>query len=251
MQEPSASHPAASAFRTSRLQALARLAAYVLIFEYLLNLVFTLLPFSSDPNRLFAQITSALDTSSLPLIALPLLFAGFCAPGRAARWEWCLGRRLKPLLLLVALLYLVCVPALWWLGGSIQASGDRQIQQQISSVLEQLAGYRGQVQKAPDSQSLRRLLDAQPQLRLSLQTPDSPFAAPGSSLPQQQAQALRLVDRIRSNLQADGLRRRSTAAAELRKQELRLSGIAIAHALFFALGGLIWPKLKPDASPSL
>ena len=234
-----------------RLQALARLAAYVLIFEYLLNLVFTLLPLSTDPNQLFARISAALDSASLPLIALPLLFAGFCAPSRAARWEMGFGRRLKPLLLLVALLYLLSVPSLWWLGASIQASGDSQIKQQVNAVLEQLAAYRGQLQQARDSQTLRALIEAQPQLRLSLQTPDSPFASPASSLPQQQAQALLLVDRIRANLQADGLRRRSTAAAELRKQELRLSGIALAHALFFALGGLIWPKLKPDASPSL
>lgn len=239
-----------SPFTPTRLQTLSRLGAYVLVFEYLVILFFSVLPFSGDSNRLFAQINAALSTSSLPLIAMVLLFAGFCTGARVARWEWWLGRRLRPLLMLVALLYLLTVPALWWLGHSIQTKGDRQIQQQFATVLDQLRVYSGQVQSATSSPALRRLVEAQPQLRLSLQTSESPFASPAASLAQQQAQTLRLIDRIRANLQAEGRARRSAAASELRKEELRISALALAHSLFFALAALIWPSLNAHGAPS-
>lgn len=251
MQEASATElPPISPFTTSRLQTLARLAAYVLVFEYLVILLFSLLPFSGDSNRLFAQINAALSTSSLPLIAVVLLFAGFSAGARVARWEWWFGRRLKPVLLLAALLYLLSVPALWWLGRSIQTTGDRQIQQQLEGVLTQLAAYAGEVEGAGSSEALRSLVEAQPQLRLSLQSNESPFVPPGASLAQQQSKTLRLLERIRANLQDEGLQRRSDAAADLRKQELRFSALALAHAVFFALASLIWPSLKGHGGPS-
>lgn len=233
-------------FSVVRLQTLVRLAAYVLILEFSLNLLFTLIPFGVDANRMFAQLSAALSTTSLPVLALPLLFAGCAAGARTGRWERWITRRFKPLILLTALLYLLAVPGLWWFGAKIQAAGDAQIQQEIKTTLAQFNAYKTALEKTTDTESLRRLVQAQPQLRQSLDSTESPFASSNVSLAQQQAQASRLVERISANIHADGLQRRSRAAGELRKQQLRLSLLALGYALFFLLAGLIWPSLRAD-----
>ena len=230
-----------SPFSSSRLQALCRVAAYVLLSEYALNLLLLLLPLTDRPEGLFGQVASVLDTASLPLLAIPLLFFGFSRHVRPARWEWRFARCLRPMLLLVALLYVLLVPACWALGMRIQSVGDLALRQQERLALRQLADYRSQMLQAKDAQQLRRLVEAQPQLRQSLAGSESPFGPRLVTLPQQRSQSLLLLDRLDSNLKAETIQRMSNATGELRKQQVRLSLMALLHSLFFGLAGLIWP----------
>ena len=235
----------AGPFTPSRFQSLCRLAAYALLFEYALLLLLGLLPISTDPQRLLGLVGATLDTASLPLLAVPLLFAGFSRQVRPARWEWWFARRLRGLLLLVAVLYVLLIPTTIALGLRIQHSGDQQLRQQEQLAQRQIQAFSKDLNNAATSEDLRRLIEAQPQLRATLAGPESPLAASFSSLPQQRAQALRLTDRIGTNLAQQFLQQRSNAAGELFKQELRLGLLAFAHGLFFALAWLIWPSRLP------
>ena len=235
----------AGPFTQSRFQSLCRLAAYALLFEYALLLLLGLLPFTADPQRLLGLVGATLDTASLPLLALPLLFAGFSRQVKPARWEWRFARSLRGLLLLAGALYLLLIPATLALGLRIQSSGDQQLRLQEQLAQRQIQAYTKELNKVTTSETLRRLLEAQPQLRASLAGPESPMAPTFASLPQQRSQALRLTDRISVNLAQQFLQQRSNAAGELFKQELRLCCLAFAHGLFFALAWLIWPSRLP------
>ena len=235
----------AGPFTSSRFQSLCRLAAYTILFEYALYMLLGLLPFNLDPGRLLGLVGSSLETASLAVLALPLLFAGFSRDVKPARWEWHFARLLRGLLLVVAILYLLLIPATLAIGARIQSGGDQQLRQQQQLALQQLQTYRQQLSKASSSPELRRLLLAQPQLRATLAGPESPLAPTKPTLPQQRSQALRLADRIAVNLNQQALLQRSNASGELNKQQLRLVLLALVHALFFGLASMIWPSRLP------
>lgn len=243
-------------FSRRRLQSLCRLAAYVLLVEFLVNLLRTVLPIptSLEPTRLMGLIDFLLTISSMALLVVVLLFAGLCDGVRPARWEWFSVRLLGPFLALVAVLYVLLIPPTIVLSQQIRTSGDEVLRAEDAQRAGQLKGYRDLLEKAADTPALRRLLEAQPQMRQSLSSSESPFAEPSAALPRQRQLALRLVDRIEINLQEASLRRRADASGQLRLQELRLCGLAIVYGFFFALVSLIWPRRLgpiPTASPLL
>lgn len=230
------------AFSFRRLQALARLAAYVLLVEFLLNTLLSALPLSLQPSRWLGLISGLLDTASLPLLGIILFYGGMASVVRVSRWEWTLARLFRPLLALAAILFLGLVPAVWAIGGAIHADGDSALRQQGQQTMAQVAQFRRQLSAAPDSASLRRLVEAQPLLRQSLTTSDSPFRDASFSFAEQRRRAGVLVDRLSVNISAANQRQRSDAAGDLRKQQLRLSAMALLHSLFFLVAWLIWPS---------
>ena len=236
----------ASPFSPARFQALCRLAAYALLFEYALLFVSGLFPLNTDAQNLLGLVGSSLDTASLPMLAVPLLFAGFSRSVRPARWEWRFARALRSLLLLVSTLYLLLVPATIALGVRIQHTADQQMRLQQQFAQRQIQAFSKELAKAPTSQDLRRLLESQPQLRATLAGPESPLAASYPDLSQQRAQSLRLTDRISTNLSQQYLQQRSNSAGELFKQGLRFCLLALAHCLFFGLASLLWPSRLPS-----
>ena len=238
-------------FSRRSLQSMARLAAYVLLFEYLLNGAINALPPTAQPERLFGQIGGLLDTASLPVLAVVLLYGGLNVGVRPARWEWRLARLMRPLLGIGAALFLLLVPAVWGLGASIQASGNAVLRQQAAQVEQQLGGYRNALSAVGDAAQLRKLIGAQPQLQPVLSSPESPFANPNAAFPQQREQALKLVDRVLANLKAESLARRAAAAGDLRKQQMRMSAMALAHAVFFALACMVWPDGLSSLPPGM
>lgn len=241
-------------FSRRRLQALCRLAAYALLVEFLINVLRTVLPIptSLEPTRLLGLIDFLLTISSMALLVVVLLFAGLCDGVRPARWEWWSVRLLGPFLALVAVLYVLLMPPTIVLSQQIRAAGDAALRAEDAQRVGQLKAYREVLDKAPDTPALRRLLEAQPQLRQALSSSESPFAEPSAALPRQRQLALRLVDRIEINLQDVSLRRRADASGQLQLQALRLCGLALVYGFFFALVSLIWPRRlgpMPAASP--
>ena len=231
-------------FSRRRLQALCRLSAYALLVEFLINLLRTALPIptSLEPTRLMGLIDFLLTISSMALLVVVLLFAGLCDGVRPARWEWWSVRLLGPLLALVALLYVLLIPPTIVLTEQIRTSADQALRADDSQRASQLKAYRDLLGKAADTPALRRLLEAQPQLKPALSSPDSPFADPSASLPLQRHLALRLLDRVEINLQEGSLRRRADTSGQLQLQQLRLCGLAMVYGFFFALVSLIWPR---------
>jgi hypothetical protein len=138
------------------------------------------------------------------------------------------------------------------LSQQIRSAGDQALRAEDDQRAGQLKAYRDLVDKAGDTPALRRLLEAQPQLRQVLSSPESPFADPSAALPRQRQLTLRLLDRIEINLQEASLRRRADASGQLQLQELRLCGLAIVYGFFFALVSLISPRRLgpiPAAAP--
>ena len=238
----------AGSFTPARLQSLCRLAGYTLLFEYLLLLFVGVLPLTRSPERLLGLVAAILDTSSLPLLALPLLFAGFSRDVRPARWEWAFARSMRGLLLVVAVLYILLIPATISLGSSIQASGDLELQMRDRFTTRQFQDYRRQLTRVERSDDLKQLLLAQPQIRSLIGGSDSPLSPSFPTLEQQKRQALRLVDRLSTNSTQQFLLQRSNASGELVKQQFRLILLALVHSLYFSLGSLAWPSRLPSAS---
>lgn len=236
-------------FSRRSLQSLARLAAYLLAFEYLLNGFLAVVPVSSQPDRLLGQITTLVDSASLPVLAVVLFYGGLLAGTRPARWEWRLARLLRPLLALTAALFLLLIPAVWVVGAQIQSRGDGALRQQSDQVQQQLSAYRASLSGAADANLLRRLIEAQPLLQPALAGPESPFARTRVAFADQRRQAVALVDRAMANVRADSLERRAGAVGSLRKQQWRLTVLALVHALFFALSALVWPDGLNSLAP--
>ncbi|MCP9849807.1 hypothetical protein [Cyanobium sp. Morenito 9A2] len=235
------------AFSTGRARSFARLTAYTLLGLFAVSVIPALLPFAfNQPERLFGSLRELLERSTLPLVALILLFAGFGGGALPAAWEVWLATVLGPLLRLVALLYLLTAVSIVAVAGEIQSQGLAQLKGQLQSTLSGLGAFRQQLRVAPDAPSLRRLLDQQPVLRPSLSNPSSPLASPSASLKDQRAAATQLLDRVEANLRSEDLRRRSDAAGNLLKENLRLAATATVYAGFYLLASLFWPaRLGP------
>lgn len=234
--------PRQDAFNLRRAQSLCRLASYVLLAEYLLGLLFAGLPPSLAPERWLGLITMLQDTASLLVLACLLFFSGMLNAFRPARWEWRLARAARPLLALTALLFLLMVPGILGLGARIWSSTDGALRQQSSQLMAQLTEVRHQLTSAPDSATLRRLIQQQPLLQPSLTTAESPFFDTGDALSLQKSRASVLLDRIAENITLDSQRRRANASGELRKQQARLIAMSLLHATFFLMAWLVWPN---------
>ncbi|MEB3319781.1 MAG: hypothetical protein VKI63_02435 [Cyanobium sp.] len=235
-------------FSRRRLQALCRLGAYALLVEFLINLLrrFLPLPTSLEPVRLLGLIDFLLTISSMALLVVVLLFAGLADGVRPARWEWWLARLLRPLLALIAVLYVLLIPPSIVLSHQIRTNGEQALQTQTAQRAGQLKAYRNLLEKAADAPGLRRLIEAQPQMRQALSSPDSPFADPSAPLPQQRQLALRVLDRLEIGLQEATLKQRADAAGQLQLELLRLCGLSLVYGFFFALVSPIWPfRLGP------
>lgn len=241
---PASTMSRSQSFTRSRLQALCRIGAYALLVEFLISLLRTLLPIptSLEPTRLIGLIDFLLTVSSMALLVVVLLFAGLCDGVRPARWEWWLARLLRPFLALVAVLYVLLIPPTIVLSQQIGAAADQALRAQDAQRAGQLKAYRNLLEKASDAPALQRLVEAQPQMRLALSSPDSPFADVTAPLPRQRQLTLRLLDQIDINLQEASLRRRADGAGQLQLQQLRLCGLAVVYGFFFALVSLIWPR---------
>lgn len=231
-------------FSIRRLQALCRTAAYALLAEFVINLVRAYLPLPSsfEPNRLLGMIDFLLTVSSMALLVIVFLFAGLSNGVRPARWEWWFARFIKPALVLVGLLYILLIPPTIVLGNQIRSAGEANLAAAESARNRDFNNFRAALERAPDGQVLRRLLESQPQLRPALEGADSPLADSRAGFPRQREAALRLLDRLTISLKDASLRQRADANGQITLQQLRLSALALVYGFFFALVSLIWPR---------
>lgn len=232
-------------FGFTRLQMLCRLSAYTLLIEFQISALGAVLPIRFQSERLLTDLGTILDLSSLPLLALPLLFGGLAGFARPAPWEWGLARLLRQILLLAAVIYLLMVPAAWVLGGRIQANADRILRQQTAAVVSQLNEVRRQVDLARDPRRLRGVLEAQPFPNLRRVLATVPAPSTDELRPDERRAALSALDSELQSINGAVLRRLSDNAGALRLQSVRLSAIAIAYALFFLLSWRVWPRNLP------
>jgi len=231
-----------SPFTARRLQSVARIAGYALLSEFIISLLSEAFPLSGSPERQFAQVESLLDLSSLPLLAVVLLLGGFTGAA-VTDWEWLLGRGLKPMLALASLLYFLLIPGNLMLASRIETSGNQVLRQQFAETNKAMDRFRGLLATAPDAGSLRALIQAQPELNQTLNTPDSPFGSQVVTFDQQRGKALLLMDRMRANFVNSSTQQIADAQGKLRKQSLRLNLLAICHGLFFGAAWVIWPRM--------
>lgn len=231
-------------FSGRRARSFARLTAYTLLSLFLISAVAAFLPPPfGRPDRLFPVLGELLaERSTLPLLALILLFAGFGGEAAPAVWEARLAALIRPLLRLAALLYLLTAVALFAVAGQIQSQGSAQLSGQTNANLKGIAELRSQFRAAADIGALRRLLEAQPPFRAVLADPTSPLADAGAPLPQQRQAALQLLDRAEANLRSDDLRRRADAGGTLQKENLRLTLTALVYGAFYLLASAFWPR---------
>lgn len=235
---------AGSGFSGRRTRSFARITAYTLLVLFAISALAAFLPPPfGRPERLFPVLGELLaERSTLPLLALVLLFAGFGGGTAPAVWEARLAALIRPLLRLVALLYLLTAVALFAVAGQIQSQGSAELNGQINANLKGINELRSQFRAAPDAGALRRLLEAQAPFRAVLADPGSPLADPGAPLPQQRQAALQLLDRAEANLRSDDLRRRADASGTLQKESLRLTLTALTYAVFYLLASALWPR---------
>lgn len=240
MSDPSS----AIGFSNRRARSFARLTAYALLSLFLISAVAAFLPPPfRQPERLFPVLGELLaERSTLPLLALILLFLGFGGRAAPAVWEARLAALLRPLLRLAALLYLITGLALFAVVGQIRSLSGAQISAPFDANLRAIAALRSQVRAAADGGSLRRLLEAQPPFRPLLSDPTSPLAAADAPVDRQRRAALQLLERAEANLRSDDLRRRADADGILLKENLRLSLTALVYAVFYLLASALWPR---------
>ena len=230
-------------FTGRRARSLARLGAYTLLVVFLISLVSAAQPPPLDnSDRAMALIGELLERSSLPLVALLLLYFGFADEAQPALWEvGLLARWLRPLLRLVALAYLLLAIAVIGLAQRIEATGVGQLTTQVQTSLQTLERLRQGVDQAADPQQLRQLLSTDPALIEAMRQAGVPAGEAGT-LPEQQAQARQLLERAEANLSAASQRRRADASGNLTRQALRLVLLALTYGGFFLLAGFIWPR---------
>ena len=228
-------------FTAHRARSLARLCAYTLLVVFLISLVASLVPVPlADPGRAYGVLQEMLERSTLPLVALLFLFVGLAQDALPAFWEVGLARRVRPLLRLVALGYLLTAMALVALATNLDASASIRLRGQQDASLAQLQRISQGVGQATDPDGLRRLLSRRPGL---IQAIDATNPSPGrsASLEELKARAAELLDRAETNIRQASLRRRADASGKLTRQTLRLSLTALAYGLFYLLAGFLWP----------
>ncbi len=229
-------------FSARRARTLARLCAYALLATFLLTVAGGALPLPlGDAQRAFSLLAELIANSTVPVVALFLLFHGLGGKGLPALWEWRLLRLVRPLLRLAALLYLLTALALAGVTLQVERDGVSRLDAEMQSGMAGLQRLRQAVQAAPDAAALQQLLASQPGL---LEALDSPDATP--SLAERRRQAALLLDRAAANLRQQSTRRRADASGSLIRQALRLGLSALVYALFHLAASLLWPRSLLD-----
>lgn len=230
-------------FTHRRAATLSRMAAYTFLLIFLVNLVAVLLPPPFlQPERTFAALSELVERSSLPLVAVLVLFFGFSGESLPALWECRLARWLRPLLLLAALLYLVTSLAFLGVAQRIAVTGIASTDAQIERASQEFQQLRELLADADDdAEAVQRVLGRQPALAQAVrqQLGDSWERL----TPQQRRQRLeQLLDtsEVTTNRQAQAAR--AEASGQLRQRTLRFSLTALLYAFFFLAAHLIWPR---------
>lgn len=235
-------------FSARRAGTLARLSAYTLLVTFLITLVGGLLPLPlGDSQRLFSLLTELIANSTVPVVALFLLFYGLAGEGLPAHWEWRLLCAVRPLLQLAALLYLLTALALVGVFLQVESTATAHHDAELRSGLAELKRLRQALQASSDATALQQLLASQPGL---LQAVDAsqlggrvqPSAAPAPSVAERRRQAALLLDRAEASLRTQVTRRRADASGNLTRQVLRLGLSALVYALFHLVSSLLWPR---------
>ncbi|MEO1002574.1 MAG: hypothetical protein AAFX65_05620 [Cyanobacteria bacterium J06638_7] len=240
-------------FHARRARTLARLSAYTLLASFVLMVGGGALPLPlGDPQRAFALLAELVANSTVPVVALFLLFHGLGGKGLPAFWEWRLLRLVRPLLRLVALLYLLTALALAGLALQVERAGVSRLEAELQSGAAGLQRLRQALQSAPDVASLQQLLAGQPGLLEALDAgPPAPAPTPEISLAERRRQAALLLDRAEANLRQQTTRRRADASGNLTRQALRLGLSALVFGLFHLAASLLWPRSLLDTRERL
>jgi hypothetical protein len=217
----------------------------VLLLVFLISVLGAALPPPiQDPSRALAVLGEVLERSTLPVVAVVLLHAGFSGAAVPALWEVDLAGVIRPLLRLAALVYLLVALALPPLGFRAESLGAGRLQAELETRLEALAGLRQAVEQAPDAQALRAVLRQDPSLIAEIDR-ESGSPAKASSLSAQRDLAVRLLIRAQGNLRAQHQSGRADASGNLIRQIVRLSFTSAVYALFYAVAGFLWPGSVP------
>lgn len=233
-------------FSPRRARTLARLCAYTLLATFLLTLAGGALPLPlADPQRAFALLVEVVANSTVPVVAVFLLYFGLAGKALPALWEWGLLRLLRPLLKLAALLYLLTALAVAGVAHQVERSGVSGLEAELRTGLAGLERLRQAVQTVPDAASLQQLLAAQPGLLQAL-GPEPSAAGTAASLAERRRQAAQLLDRAEANLRQQSTRRRADASGNLTRQALRLGLSALVYGAFHLAASLLWPRSLLD-----
>lgn len=233
-------------FTGRRARSLARLSAYTLLAVFLISLIAASIPLPlDDPDRAMALLGELLERSTLPLVAVLVLYLGFADDAQPALWEVELARWLRPLLRLAALVYLLVAIGVIGIARSIEATGVGRLTNQVQTSLQAIERLRQEVDQAPDPQALRQSLARDPRLIEAMTRTGLPPGQEGT-LARQQALARELLDRAEANLRQASRRRRADATGNLSTQSVRLVLTALSYGLFFLLAGAIWPASVLD-----
>ena len=233
-------------FTSQRLRSLVRLGAYTLLLLFVIHGVSGWLPFPSDqPSVVLARIGELLERSTLPLVAVLLLYGGLLGRSLPSLWEWRLARMLKPLLLLVAALYVAAGGLLLPVSHRIETEGVKRLQSELSQARSQLKAYGAAVERSSSAPELQRLLANQPALVRQLRNSGND-PAQANNLAAVRQQTLVLVRSQAAQLEREAIRRESQARGELGQQVLRRLLSAAGLALFFLIAGLSWPSRLPE-----
>ncbi|MCT0225933.1 HpsJ family protein [Synechococcus sp. CS-1328] len=233
-------------FSGPRARSLARLSAYTLLLTFLITLVGATLPLPlHDPQRAFAVLAELIGNSTVPVVAVVLLYFGLTGTTLPAFLEWRLLRLLRPLLRLAALLYLLTALAVVGTALAVERSGISQLEAELQTSLVGLQRLRQAVAAASDGSSLRQLMANQPGMLEALRQ-EQPSAADDSPLAAQRTRAAELLDRAEANLRQQSTRRRADASGNLTRQALRLGLSALIYGLFHLAASLLWPRSLID-----
>jgi hypothetical protein len=229
-------------FGRRQVRTLSRLCAYTLLAIFLISLLSIALPLPlADPQRSLGLMAELLERSTLPLVAMFFLFFGLSEQALPALWECRLAVWLRPLLLLVALFYLLTAIAIVGVSQRLGSTAASTLNTQVQATASGLQSLRKSVAQAPDAASLRRLLANQPALLQVLQQLGPSLSAEAPWLEQQQ-QLEQLLDRADVNLKRQAQQLRADASGNLGRRSIRLSLTAISYAIFYLLCSMIWPR---------
>ncbi len=231
-----------SDFTNRRASALARLAAYGLALVFLVSLVAVFLPPPFlNPQRLSNALVELVERSTLPLVASALLFWGFSGRARPALWECRAVRVLRPLLLLVALLYLLTTISLGLIGQRLEVEGLAAADLQLRGSQAELQRARSLVGEIPDESTLKAWLGSQPALRQALDQQTGNDQVPDDA-EDIRARINRLLAISEANLQRDAVRAKAEISARVWGRIIRAGLTSLIYAIYFGLVYLLWPR---------
>ncbi|MCP9817874.1 HpsJ family protein [Synechococcus sp. Cruz-9H2] len=229
-------------FSHRRVRSLGRLCAYTLVLVFIASTLTALVPLPfADAQRTLAFLNELLERSSLPAVAVLFLFFGLSGDALPALWECQLARWLRPLLRLVALLYLITAVAIFGVGQQLSRTGVAALDGQVRTSLDNLRQFRQQVDGEISVERLRGLVARQPQILQALQQ-EGTLLDRNSPLPELRQQVDRLLARVETNVRRQSQTARSNAAGQLARQMARLSVMALIYAFYYLGAFLIWPR---------